>query len=96
MRVLNAFVNTAFRTIKNLISSKDSMKLHFNDLFLHRESQVFPRFDVTSSGTLYRKGEGFPETDTIFGIPYATLLNHDFEVADLPGSGYEIKAYYVR
>lgn len=72
------------------------MKLHFDELFLHREDRVFPKFDVTSSGTIYKKGEGFPETNTVFGASYATLLNHDFEVAGLPASGYEIKAYYVR
>ncbi len=72
------------------------MKLHFNDLFLHRDDQVFPKFDMISGGALYKKGEGFPETNTVFGASYATLLNHDFEVADLLGGGYEIKAYYVR
>lgn len=72
------------------------MKLHFNELFLHLDDQVVPKFDVISGGILYKKGLGFPDTYTVFGVSYGKLLSHDFEVMDLSEAGYEIKAYYVR
>ncbi len=72
------------------------MTLHFDELFLHSKNQVIPKFDVTSGGIHYKKGNGFPDRTTLFGVFYSTLLHHTFEVAELPENGYEIKAYYVR
>jgi hypothetical protein len=72
------------------------MKLHFDELFSHRDDQVIPKFDVTSVGICYKKGDAFPANTTLFGVVYSTLLSHTFEVTELPESGYEIKAYYVR
>lgn len=72
------------------------MTLGFNELFLHQGDQVFPKSDVTIGGKLLKKGFGFPDTSTVFGVSYSKLLRHDFEVKDQPEIGYEITAYYVR
>ncbi len=72
------------------------MKLHFDELFLHSEDQVTPKFDIKSNGIFHKKGLSFSDCITVFGVSYAALSNHDFELASLPEGGYEIKAYYVR
>lgn len=72
------------------------MKLHFDKLFTILDSQVVVREEVTSSGVRYNKGEALPVNTTLFGVPFVSLTNHEFEVTGSLENPAEIKAYYVR
>ncbi len=68
--------------------------MHFDDLFVFKNSMIHPKSVVVLNGVSMGPGISFGSGVSFGGIDLTELIGKELDVEPLPNGGYKITGYY--